>query len=97
MSVPGTLEVAVLAASLLERLAIRYVVVGSVASSIHGEPRATLDVDITLLREEREVPILARALGRDFHIDERRARVSTGSTSRAGRLRSVSWISCSVR
>jgi hypothetical protein len=79
VSVPGALDVAVLAASLLERLAIRYVVVGSVASSIHGEPRATLDIDITLLLEEREVPILAGALGRDFHIDERSLRESTRS------------------
>lgn len=60
MSGRGALDVAVLAANLLGRLGIRYVVVGSVARSIHGEPRATLDIDITLLLEERDVPILAR-------------------------------------
>lgn len=74
MSASSALEVAILAGSLLDRLGIRYVVVGSVASSIHGEPRATLDIDITLLLESHEVPILARALGRDFHLDERSLR-----------------------
>jgi hypothetical protein len=79
VSVPGALDVAVLAANLLERLGIRYVVVGSVASSVHGEPRATLDIDIVLLLEEREVPFLSRALSRDFHLDERSLLDSTRS------------------
>jgi hypothetical protein len=48
MSAKGALEVAVLAARHLERLGIPYAIVGSVASAIHGEPRATLDVDVHL-------------------------------------------------
>jgi hypothetical protein len=39
MTAPGALEVAVLAARHLERLGIPYVIVGSVASAFHGEPR----------------------------------------------------------
>ena len=42
---------AALAARHLERLGIPYVVVGSVASALNGEPRATLDVDLTLRRD----------------------------------------------
>lgn len=76
MSAASPLEVTLQAAHLFERLQIPYIVVGSVASSIHGEPRSTLDVDITLRLKPDDVPILARALGRDFLIDEAALRES---------------------
>ncbi len=69
MSARGALEVAVLAARHLERLGIPYVVVGSVASAVHGEPRATLDVDITLRMGPGDVAALSSALAAEFHVD----------------------------
>jgi hypothetical protein len=65
----GALEVAALAARHLERLRIPYVVVGSVASALHGEPRGTLDVDLTLRMRPSDVAPLCQALSEEFFID----------------------------
>jgi hypothetical protein len=65
----GALEVAALAARHLERLGIPYVVVGSVASALHGEPRATLDVDLTLRMRSSDVQPLCEALAEEFFVD----------------------------
>lgn len=69
MSQPGALEVAALAARTFEKLGLPYAIVGSVASAIHGEPRATLDVDITLRLSAGDVSALCAALSQDFHVD----------------------------
>lgn len=69
MTARGALEVAALAARHLERLGIPYVVVGSVASALHGEPRATLDVDLTLRMRSSDVQPLCEALAEEFFVD----------------------------
>lgn len=69
MKGPGALQVAILAAHALERLGVPHVIVGSVASSVHGEPRATLAADMTLRMRLRDVPGICSALEGDFHID----------------------------
>ena len=79
MTAQGALEVAALAARHLERLGIRYVVVGSVASSLHGEPRATLDVDLTLRMRAADVAPLCAALMEEFFIDPATLRESVKS------------------
>lgn len=43
---PDPLRVALAVAGILERLRVSYVTAGSFASSFHGEPRSTDDVDI---------------------------------------------------
>jgi hypothetical protein len=40
------LRVALAASGILDRLGIPYVITGSFASSVHGEPRSTDDVDV---------------------------------------------------
>jgi Nucleotidyl transferase AbiEii toxin, Type IV TA system len=60
------IEVALIVADALERCGLRYVVGGSVASSISGEPRSTLDVDIVVELAEANVDALVTALGEDF-------------------------------
>lgn len=42
------LAIAALVASILEEQGIRYVIGGSVASSLIGEPRTTLDLDVIM-------------------------------------------------
>lgn len=69
MKEQGALEVAALAAQHFERLGIPYVVVGSVASTVHGEPRGTLDVDFTVRMRSRDVAGLCSALAPEFHVD----------------------------
>lgn len=56
-------------ADALEACGIEYLVGGSLASSISGEPRSTLDVDIVATLTERDVEPLLAALGDEFHAD----------------------------
>ena len=52
-----------------ERLRIRYLVGGSLASSLHGIPRATNDVDMVAEMTEAHIPLLVNALETEFYID----------------------------
>jgi len=65
------LEVALIATRLMERLGIAYVIVGSTASALHGEPRATLDVDFTVRMPPGSLEPLCSALEKEFHVDRR--------------------------
>lgn len=57
-------------ADVLERLAIPYAVGGSLASSHHGEPRSTNDIDIVIALRVDQAAALAAALSPGFHVDE---------------------------
>lgn len=60
---PDLLAVALDVARQLERQGIPYLVGGSLASSVHGEPRSTLDVDMVIdLRPEH-----VQAFGESLH------------------------------
>jgi len=63
------LAVALRVAEALEGCGVRYVVGGSLASSISGEPRSTLDVDLVVALTEAEVDSVVAALGDEFHVD----------------------------
>lgn len=64
-SVTVTLRVA----AELERLRIDYFVGGSVASSVHGRPRTTDDVDVVAAIPGPQVDAFVRALEKEFFID----------------------------
>lgn len=53
-----------------ERAGVEYLVGGSIASSIHGEPRATRDIDVAVRLDAERMPRLISELGTDFAIDE---------------------------
>lgn len=58
----------------LEELGVRYYVGGSLASSVYGVPRASIDADVVAELEQRHVaPLLARLAGA-YYFDEERAR-----------------------
>ena len=57
-------------ASLCEQLGIRYLVGGSLASSLHGIPRATQDVDLVLEISQDDVAAFVNSLRDDFYLDE---------------------------
>ncbi|MCP3996885.1 MAG: hypothetical protein GY722_17750 [bacterium] len=63
------IEVALCVAQVLEALQVQYLVGGSLASSISGEPRATLDVDMVVALSDDKVAPLVDALGQEFHAD----------------------------
>ena len=55
--------------AVFERLGIDYFVGGSVASSVFGEPRQTLDADLIAKLLARNVQALLEGLGSDFYGD----------------------------
>lgn len=63
------IEIALHIARILEELDIRYVIGGSLASSISGEPRSTLDVDVVVDLSDDKVVAVVAALGEDFYSD----------------------------
>jgi len=63
------IQVAVRVAAALESCGITYVVGGSLASSITGEPRSTLDVDLVVAMTARQVEPFVLALGDEFYWD----------------------------
>jgi len=61
-------------AAVLERLGVRHYVGGSVASTVHGAIRSTMDVDLVCeLRVEQIEPFLA-AFGDDFYVSPQAVR-----------------------
>jgi hypothetical protein len=53
----------------LDGLGVNWVIGGSLASSVHGEPRATQDVDIVAALRARHVKTFSKALGPDYYVD----------------------------
>jgi hypothetical protein len=68
-ALPDPTAVAATVTRQLERLGIRYVIGGSFASSLHGEPRSTNDVDIVADLDQRSAVDLVQSLGPEFHAD----------------------------
>jgi hypothetical protein len=56
--------------NILESLGVAYVVVGSMASALHGVGRATIDVDLLAALEDDHVAPLLAALGPDYYADK---------------------------
>ena len=75
----------------LERLGIRYVLVGSFASSIHGLYRATADIDILADVKAEHIHPLYEALKETFYVDElaMRTAIAQGSSFNAIHFDSV--------
>ena len=63
-------QVALSVADALERCGVAYVVGGSLASSVSGEPRSTLDIDLVVAMTQADVEPFLTALGQAFHADD---------------------------
>jgi hypothetical protein len=55
---------------LLDRIGMPYFLGGSLASSMLGEPRSTVDIDLAIVLSGTEVPLLVASLGSEFTVDE---------------------------
>ena len=64
------IAVALLVTTELDALGVLHTIGGSIASSIAGEPRSTVDIDIVAALVEAQVPALVSALSPDFYVDE---------------------------
>lgn len=62
------LQIAARVCATLESLGITYSVGGSIASSLSGEPRTSIDIDIVVLLEPTHVDPLATALADEFYV-----------------------------
>ncbi len=65
----------------LERLRIRYAIGGSLASSLHGEPRSTADFDLLIELDSERATALVCALEPTCYVD---ARAAAEAVQRAG-------------
>lgn len=63
------IEITLLLVDVLERLGVRYLVGGSLASSLHGIPRATHDVDLVAELRDAQVQAFVEALEAAFFVD----------------------------
>ena len=66
---PDPIAIALHVGARLDLVGLDWVIGGSIASSVHGEPRATQDVDIVVGLRAREVNSLVEALDRDYYVD----------------------------
>lgn len=71
---PDPIAVAVSVTRVLDALGIVHTIGGSIASSIAGEPRSTVDIDIVVALDETHVPPLVSALAADFYVDDEAVR-----------------------
>jgi hypothetical protein len=68
--VPSHLDLAVDLAKLLEDLGVRYVIGGSVASSLIGEPRSTVDVDVAVVLDPEHLDLFVERVRPTFYVPE---------------------------
>ena len=68
------IQITQLIANVFDRLKISYLVGGSLASSLHGIPRATQDVDMVADLKPQHVTPLVKALEAAFYIDANQIR-----------------------
>lgn len=66
---PDPLAVAIAFAEVCDRLGIRYLAAGSLASSVHGEPRSTDDVDFVADIGAGQVDALVAQITPEYYVD----------------------------
>ena len=69
MTLAEPVQITQLVTEALEGLGIPYLVGGSLASSLHGTPRATQDADLVVDLKPHQVMQLVKTLGPAFHVD----------------------------
>ena len=70
MPLSDDLAATLLVCAALEDLGVEHAIGGSVASSLHGRPRSTQDVDLVADLRPEHAPQLVRALSEGFYVDE---------------------------
>lgn len=66
---PEPLDVALDVTRILDRLGVPYIVAGSFASSVHGEPRTTNGIDLVVDLRAGHAGALLDALAGDYYVD----------------------------
>lgn len=69
----GPVDITLRVVRVLDELGVPYVLGGSLASSLVGEPRATADVDLAIRIDAARISALVRALEGEFYVSEEAA------------------------
>jgi len=64
------IDVALRVTSALDALGVGHTIGGSIASSVAGEPRSTIDIDVVAALNESHIGPLIEALADEFYLDE---------------------------
>ena len=80
----------------LDALGIIHTIGGSIASSIAGEPRSTLDVDIVAALHESHVGPLVDALSTEFYVDENAIRRAVRERSSANAIHHATQVKVDI-
>jgi hypothetical protein len=81
MTLAEPVKITILAVTTLDRLRIQYYVVGSLASSLYGIPRATAGADIIADIRQHHIQPFVQSLKNDFYVYEERIQVSVKERS----------------
>jgi hypothetical protein len=90
------LQAAVDAAALFERLGVRYVLSGGVATIVYGEPRSTLDVDFAVHMDAEQARRLLALAGDDFLVSPDSAAEAARSSSMFTMVHTASFVKIDV-
>jgi hypothetical protein len=88
----GILDVVRLVVDALEHAAVRYSVGGSLASSVFGEPRSSLDADIVVDMTTDQIAAVIDTLGDSFYAEEEAFRRAVASATSANVIHLASGI-----
>ncbi len=92
----GPIQIALQVADACEACGLLYLVGGSVASSLGGEPRTTLDVDMVVDMTESDIDRFLAALGSGFYADEEAIRRAIRQHSSVNLIHQASAIKVDV-
>lgn len=70
LTIVDPISLALEVAGILERLTIPYLIGGSLASSLLGEPRSTADIDLVADLQSQQVPAFREAVQPEFYVSE---------------------------
>ena len=99
MTGQADLDVAQIVAEALTAVGVDYLIGGSVASGLLGEPRATADIDFAVRLGLHQIAPLRERLGPDFEVDEDMLRdaVNRGRSANIYHLPTVTKVDLFVR
>jgi hypothetical protein len=90
------IAIALAVAHTLDALGIVHTIGGSIASSIAGEPRSTIDIDIVAALGESDVPALLSALSADFYMNEEALRRAVREHSSANLIHQATQVKVDI-
>lgn len=97
MTVPvDPIAVALAVTRALDALGIVHTIGGSIASSIAGEPRSTIDIDVVAALRESDVPVLLAALSEDFYVDDEALRRAVRERSSANLIHQATQVKVDI-